>query len=324
MLDGNPSILIGTGGTIPYGLPSMDDLSKIIKSELNPIYKNNESWKSFIAELNKNENLEESLGNVTLDDQIHNDLIWVVWKIIYQKDTDARNHFLMTNCAPELTKIISKFIQRTGTTNIITTNYDRIIEYAICMADGKYCTGFTNGEIGQFKHFSSSGIQRMINLYKVHGSVDWFKNKHDSSIISISNFDDTALSDIYNPVIVTPGNSKYKETHLDPFRAVMSKADDVLRDACAYLCIGYGFNDEHIQPIIISENKLRNKPIVIVTKCITDKMKSLFCCDGIKNCMIISNDLSRGGTSVYYSEDEIDHYDEDYWQIGEFYKLWFE
>ncbi len=50
-LNGNPALMIGCGGSIPYGLPSMEELSKGIKNSLQGKYKNDETWESFILEL---------------------------------------------------------------------------------------------------------------------------------------------------------------------------------------------------------------------------------------------------------------------------------
>jgi hypothetical protein len=136
-------------------------------------------------------------------------------------------------------------------------------------------------------------------------------------------FDASVLSSIYTPMIVTPGNEKYKETHHDPFRTVMARADQALRASMSYLCIGYGFNDEHIQPIIIDENRNRNRAIVIVTKEVTPKMHELFLTDNACNCLIVSENTT-GGTIVHYSKTETEIFAENYWQLDSFYKLWLE
>ena len=322
-LNGNPALLIGCGGSIPYGLPSMEELSKEIKKKLQIKYKNHETWKSFILELDKNNNLELSLEKVTLKDEIHNDLIWVVWSLVERKDISALNNFLYSSTFPALTPLLRKFIQQAGSTNIVTTNYDRLIEYAIDYAEGQSDTGFSNNYVNKFTQFVNNTNKRVVNLYKVHGSIDWFKHKESEKLLSLRFFNKSKLIEKFNPQIVTPGNVKYRETYLEPFRTVISKADEVLRKSCAYLCIGYGFNDEHIQPIIIDENRNKKKPIVIVTKNITPKIIELFFKDNVENCLIISENIS-GGSVVNYSHTEEVNFKENYWQLEKFYKLWFE
>jgi hypothetical protein len=221
MLDGNPAILIGSGGSIPHGLPSMNELADEIKRRLQEKYKENDNWNAFISDLDKTSNLEKSLDNIQLNDDIHNDLIWAVWSIVNQKDIAAKNSFLSQNNKPPIANILNKFIQQAGITNIITTNYDRIIEYAIDFSDGKCCAGFSDGYIKKFNHFSSTTTKRTVNLYKVHGSIDWFKHSKNQMLYSLPSFEKHILGDIFIPQIITPGNSKYKETHLDPFSALI-------------------------------------------------------------------------------------------------------
>lgn len=323
-LSNNPALLIGSGASIPYGIPSMMDLSDEIKSRLQEKYKDDDQWIVFIEKLNETNNLEITLDNVDIKVAIHEDIIWVVLELIERKDKEALTKFISENYYPALTDIIKKFVQRVGSTNIVTTNYDCLIEYAIDFADGKNNTGFSGNYIQKFTQFSNNFINRAVNLYKVHGSIDWFKHKENQNILSLKYFNKSKLSDKYTPLIVTPGNGKYRETHVDPFRTIISKADEALRNSVSYLCIGYGFNDEHIQPIIIDENRNNKKPIVIVTKEVTTKIKELFIDDKPENCLIISEGNDGKGCKVYYSFSETELFSESYWQLDEFYKVWFD
>jgi len=323
-LNTNPALLIGSGASIPYGLPSMEDLATEIKTKLQNKYQNTDQWKTFIGKLNETNNLEITLDKVDVSSDLQEDISWTVSELIEKKDNEALTNFISENCYPSLTYIIRKFVQRTGPTNIVTTNYDRLIEYAIDFADAKNSTGFSGNYLQKFTQFSDDSMKRSVNLYKVHGSIDWFRHKENQNILSLKFFNKSNLSDKYIPLIVTPGSRKYKETHVDPFRTVMSKADEALRNSSSYLCIGYGFNDEHIQPIVINENRNNGKPIVIVTKEITNKIKELFLNNKIVNCLIISEGNRGTGSKVCYSSSESENFSESYWQLDEMYKLWFE
>jgi hypothetical protein len=327
-LNGNPAVLIGCGGSIPYGLPSMSDLAAEIVRQLETTYSHEDIWTTFITELKDGNNLETALEKVTLNDEIHSSIVSTIWSIIDKKDREAFNNFLQQGTAPALTSILKKFVLRAGSTNIITTNYDRLIEYAIDFAQGKVETGFSGNCLKSFCSFPAGNTARTVNLFKVHGCIDWFKHKANSNLMATSFFESTALMSPANvclPVIVTPGNNKYKETHNDPFRTVIAEADKALRKSASYLCIGYGFNDEHIQPIIIDENRTKNKPIVIVAKEITPKMHDLFLKNNGCNCLIICENISKcNGSMVYYSSAEIETFVENFWQLDSFYKLWFE
>lgn len=322
-LAGSPTLLIGSGGSVPYGLPSMGELSLKITDKLGLLYQTDDAWNSFVTELSTSRNLELALDKASLSDEIHKVVIDTIWSFIDMKDREAIVGFLKKGTVPSLTLVLRKFVQKIDPTNIITTNYDRIIEFAIDSAQGVVKTGFTGDCVKVFGRFSINGTKRVINLFKVHGSIDWFKHRINHNIISTNFFSPEELSDVYEPMIVTPGREKFRETHNDPFRTVMSEADEVLRKSVSYLCLGYGFNDEHIQPIIIDENHNRNKPVVIVTKELTAKIKELFLRDDNSNCLIISENPS-GGTVVHYSKSDKESFPEDYWLLDSFYKLWFE
>ncbi len=321
-LDGNPAILIGSGCSVPYGLPTMGILAEELRAKLSTKHGAQKSWIAFINELNESDNLEKALEKINLEDEIQRDIIWTVWQTIYERDVAAKVRFLRDNQQPAITKLLNKFIQRSTSTNIITTNYDRLVEYGASFSDAKCCTGFNEGYIRKFKQFEPLTAKRTVNVYKVHGSIDWFKHKETNSLYSLPFFD-TSLEESFLPQIVTPGNRKYQQTHYDPFRTVMAKADEALRSSSAYLCVGYGFNDEHIQPIIIDENRSKKKPIVVVTKDVTPRTKELFCKGTIDNCLIISHN-SIGGSTVCFLANQNEYYESDYWKLDEFYNLWFE
>lgn len=319
---GNPAILIGSGCSVPYGLPSMNNLSVEIVKQLEGVFSAEDSWKEFVAELRATNNLETALESVSMKEDIHDAIIRVVWDCINKNDNDAFLNFVNSGSYPDLTKIINKCVQSAASTNIITTNYDRLIEYSIDAAEGKCVSGFVGNYIKKFLDFDTDTTKRVINLFKVHGSVDWFKHKTNGTTIATSFHNASDYSDYYKPMIVTPGNMKYRETHNDPFRTVISEADKAIRASGSYLCVGYGFNDEHIQPIILDENRNKKKPIVIVTKGITPKMIELFHNGNESPCLIISEKASGSGACVYYDRNTFEEFDEPFWQLHKFSQLW--
>lgn len=321
-LSGNPAILIGSGGSIPYGLPSMNDLAEEIVKQLDSTYNAEDSWREFVHQLSLTQNLESALEVVDMKENIYDAIIQVVWSSVNQKDNEAFLKFIQSGSYPELSEILKKCVQKVTSTSIITTNYDRLVEYSIDAAGGKCISGFSGNYIKRFQNFNIDATKRVINLFKVHGSIDWFKHKKNGNTTAINFYNVSDYNNYYDPMIVTPGNRKYKETHKDPFRTVIAEADKAIRASTSYLCIGYGFNDEHIQPIILEENRNKKKPIVIVTKEITPKMTELFLNTEDCQCLILSENSSGSGTCVYYNKTEKEIFNETYWQLNSFCKLW--
>ncbi len=320
-LTNHPAILIGSGCSVPYGLPSMSQLADELISTLSHKYASNCSWNDFVARYNATQNLETALESVDMDQTLHDEIIKCVWECISKADNDAFQLFLEKGEFPHIGKIVAKCIQSVTKTNIITTNYDRLIEYAIDKQEGKCVSGYCGTYLKRFTGFNSIESKRTINLFKVHGSVDWFKNISTGSICSVDFRDSSCWVGHYSPLIVTPGIQKYRETHYDPFRTMISEADKAIRQSSSYLCVGYGFNDEHIEPIIIEENREKEKPIVIVTKGITPKMESLFLSRDDIPYLIISEHES-GGSIVYWGKNDYKVFEVPFWKLSEFTNLW--
>jgi hypothetical protein len=89
-------------------------------------------------------------------------------------------------------------------------------------------------------------------------------------------------------------------THAEPFRSILAGADDALTRARAYLCIGYGFNDTHIQPKLMDRWRHGDAMLVIVTKELTDATRSLL--RGCTSQNFLALEEATGGTRMLTAE----------------------
>lgn len=71
------------------------------------------------------------------------------------------------------------------------------------------------------------------------------------------------------PEIITPGRSKFEAILQGTPRQILSAADERIRRASGFLCIGYGFNDTQVQENIVSRIRT-GVPIVVITKEVFD------------------------------------------------------
>ncbi|MGP1544671.1 MAG: hypothetical protein ACTTIO_06995 [Candidatus Fimenecus sp.] len=116
MLEKPPVIIWGSGATIPFGLPSMHDLNNTISEKLESFDGNNS-------------NLEEELGK-----DKYLELLPKIRQIIWDKINEADRKILSELLANEdkykgVLKLIEKFLEpHPQNINIITTNYDRLLE----------------------------------------------------------------------------------------------------------------------------------------------------------------------------------------------------
>ena len=84
------------------------------------------------------------------------------------------------------------------------------------------------------------------------------------------------------------------------------------------MCIGYGFNDKHIQPNLLKMAIERKKKILIVTKDLTEKIKSEVIAKA-KNYIIVYSD-GANGTKFKSSSEANEMIDEttEYWKLENF------
>lgn len=123
----------------------------------------------------------------------------------------------------------------------------------------------------------------------------------------------------YKPLIVTPGLSKYAETHNEPYRTIFNQADIEIQNANGFLCIGYGFNDVHVQPKLIQQ--IKTKPIIVITKELTSKTKEAIIDGGCKNYILIE-ESNTVHTKIYSSsQGEQIIKNVSYWNLSEYLKL---
>ncbi len=259
-LEKQPVILLGTGATIPYGLPSMMELANHIKESIND---NSTKWKAFIAALDKTGDLEKALQETQLSPTLTDEIITKTWEFVNQKDLEYYKKVIgETGNVFPLKNLFSKLLQsHPKHVKVITTNYDRVAEYAADLAEANIHTGFSGRYLLSFtqNYLQNHPNQSRVDIWKVHGSLDWFNRQNNLS------FSSPLAKEIPKntvPLVVMPGVVKYQQTHLEPYRTVMNEADKALMQAPCFLCIGYGFNDEHVQPKLFQQVQQKGKPII--------------------------------------------------------------
>jgi hypothetical protein len=322
-----PLIILGSGASIPLGIPSMNELGDHLKNTIKFPYNENdqEQFDSFKTEFDENKDLETTLLNIQLQDAVFNEIVCKTWSLINQKDIEFYEKLLQDNTIMPLSELITYLLntaQRKLT--IVTTNYDRLAEYAASIANAFICNGFAQTYYGNFStnihknDFSkTNGFAGQVNLWKLHGSLDWFsRNKFDynfpmSKTIPLN----------YMPSIVTPGSTKYSMTHFEPYRTIFAEADTEILNARSILCIGYGFNDVHAQPKLITQIK-NGKPIIVIAKELTAKTKEAIINNNCKNYCLFEQ-ANENDTRVYssaFSGEQIIS-DAGYWKLEEYLKL---
>lgn len=242
-----PLVIWGSGATIGFGLPSMSNLKDEIGKGL-PEFDKNCTDLEFELGKDKYESYLPKIRKI-IRDVINSADIKAKEQLLKCTDDYEGIHRLTCFCHDPHPKVM----------NVVSTNYDRILEYVWGYYGLRYTDGFEQQELSVFDE-NRFLDKNMINIMKVHGSLDWFNIDHEVRKLS-TDFD-------YEPAMIPPGKNKYRTTHNSPYRELMQKSDDAIKRAQSFLVIGFGFNDEHITPLV-RKKTTAGTPIVIVTKKVT-------------------------------------------------------
>jgi len=132
---------------------------------------------------------------------------------------------------------------------IFSLNYDLCVE-KVCGLE-QVQRGFLERTWDWRQFDEGEDISKPLKLYKLHGSVDWYFT--DDRKVTYSD----SISSIQDREIALIFGTAYKLQYIDPFLFLAYELRKWSIDtAKAIICIGYGFNDEHINGIL--EQSLRN------------------------------------------------------------------
>ena len=164
-----PLILVGSGSSAPHGLPSMYTLGQHLIAQLGGKYHGTPCWDIFEENIADGQDLEMALTGIELTAEVLEDIRRETWNLISGKDLELFAQLLFSHKTLPLTRLLKKFYQtHPRRIDIITTNYDRLIEYACDLAEIPVMVGFN----GQYLKRFSGGFSNKdaVNLLKVHGS----------------------------------------------------------------------------------------------------------------------------------------------------------
>lgn len=247
----NPPLIVwGSGATISFGLPSMWTLNETLKEKIHGFD-------------TSNDNLEIELGKEKYLKQMPQ-IRDVIWEKINEADISVLNKISTNNTSSfkGIKLLIEKFVDtHPQVLTIVTTNYDRVLEYTMAYEGFTFTDGF-DGKILSVFDENLFQNKSMINLIKVHGSLNWFNVNGEIRYLN-------KISPKHQPQIIAPGRNKYQEAYSSPYRELIQKADNAIKEASSFLVVGFGFNDEHLTPKIRTQIK-KGIPIVLITKEITD------------------------------------------------------
>lgn len=267
--------------------------------------------------------LENAIDSVALLPQTLSEIRRIVWETVNKSDLSYFDKN-PTSAPQSLVELLHKVLAPTpNKAAIVTTNYDRLAEYSADQTGATTVTGFEGCLIkklelpnSQLKMRRTRARERVVDIWKVHGSLDWFISPDGT----VASFPMTRnIPSTLQPLIIPPGKEKYSATHDEPYRTVIAEADNAFVQAGAYLCIGYGFNDEHIQPKLLAQIS-KGKPIVVLARTMTPACRKHIVDAGINKYLVF--EYSDDEHTKVYGNGWEETYDGQYWLLDNFMKIW--
>ena len=278
--------VVGSGLSAGEGLPTMGQLESHLRSAVPKHLTAGSAgeWKLVEAELALGDGLEAALHRVPVSE----DLGAVILSVTASCLLDSEREVIRSAVVGERTLRFARLLpylnpQPNDPIPVVTVNYDRLIEIGAEMSGWGVDTMFVGARLGvldpdlsarsfvqKIARRSKGGYRLMyrnrIAVYKPHGSLDWFRSDQGPLYCPI---------DIpAERLIVTPGVSKYRQGYERPFDVHREKANAQI-DACRRLfCVGYGFNDDHLQ-VHLRDKMRAGTPTLIITRTLSSPTMNL-------------------------------------------------
>ena len=149
-------------------------------------------------------------------------------------------------------------IQRAHPIEVFTPNYDLLVEQALEAHKLPYFDGFVGAKQAFFDLTSMENDSlppRWSRLWKVHGSVNWWRTPKDEVVRRES----PAAGDRQ---MIYPSHLKYDQSRRMPYLAMLDRLREFLgRGQAVLVACGYSFADQHLNEVVL--HGLRSNPTAI-------------------------------------------------------------
>ena len=318
-----PVIILGSGASAAHGIPGMTALATQLQSAATPpdwTIDEQDDWKRFLGRLTSGDDLETALQKVLPTSRQTRFIANETRAFLLPGDRAAFNTLIADRRSLPLSRLYRHLFNSTHeTVHVVTPNYDRLAEYAADAVDVTTFVGFGHGYLRQRARADTRIMigripARTVCVWKVHGSLDWFQDEAFQNI-AIPAAD--GVPGGYAPLMITPGIDKYRLTHVEPFRTILGCCDAALEGARAYFCVGYGFNDEHLQSKLVERCDRDSIHLVIIAKELTRAAKAFLTGGRCKQFLAIEEGPG-GGTAYMHDSPGGFPLDQPVWQLDQF------
>jgi hypothetical protein len=257
-------------GTKPL-IPDIRGLTSLVNTKLEQSAEHKENHAKVLNRLTANSTIEDVLSHIR---SLHD--------VVRDGNIDGLDRSALADLDAEICSITTKVvnvelpssatpyhrlatwvggIHRTHPVEIFTPNYDLLVEQAFEAYKIPYFDGF----IGSRKAFfdlasmeNESLPARWGRLWKVHGSVNWWRTQNDEVVRR----DVNSAAAPRDRQMIYPSHLKYDQSRRMPYLAMLDRLRSFLARGQAVLVTnGYSFLDQHLNEVIL--HGLRSNPTAV-------------------------------------------------------------
>lgn len=236
--------------------------------------------------LDKNFNLEDFLSNLFAYEKFATDsdkekinntknaiLDIIIKATSYDYDEKKFGH-------AKFLKAVSRLVKAENKLNIVTTNYDTLLEDAAESRKWTIFDGFLFSQTAQFdatmfdwnlikdvpnvKTHENIYKKNVINLLKIHGSLTWVRSESGENIIRQNK--ELIQRQHKIPIMVFPSSDKYAQSYQEPYFELFSKFQELLkRPNTLLITAGFSFADNHIAQMVVSAIQANDGLATLIT-----------------------------------------------------------
>lgn len=321
-----PQLVIGTGLSASYGVPGMKRLGEHLDGRLSKHFdeKIKMIWSEKANDV-KTKGLEAGLKSLVPAEQVLGDEIRKITAAyilreeeklhdaIYQKDSGFAK---LLNYLRETCSVNNRIL------DIMTPNYDRVVEIVCDKLKIKVITGF-EGEL--FQTFNSQTLLKPENFYntkkyfhvrlfKPHGSINLISKENKEFLTN----DFKVLNENSDYIeIITPGSQKYEAGLINStFRTMREDFNHLISDTTkqhSLFIYGYGFNDSQFDTVLFENS---DKNILIIAY----EVKNEVLKRAMKNARITVFYQKKNKNYMIYKKQEV-QINRSLWDMNEFAEI---
>ncbi len=318
-------IIIGSGLSCAEGIPGMSGLASELKEKIPKLITGTAKslWDNVVHLLEEGKNLEEALLEIKVDEELEKAIIEVTHNFISHHEKSILADVFDNGRTLRFSSLLPHLLKPKSGINIITTNYDRLIEVACERANISVNNSFCGGYISAFNPDTSKyqlcrGVtqrsKRVVlkyaeyaSVYKPHGSLDWYLVQGEPVCSTLFSGDEK--------LIITPGVNKFRGGYERPFDSHRELANKAISNGTRFLIIGYGFNDDHLQVHLNSQLE-KGKQAVILTHSISQEFREYI--KDKNNIWVLCGKSAGDGFQLIIGNDEYDFDNVNIWDLEVF------